>query len=416
MENTYVHIQLLLDQRRYDQADAKIKELLQQPEVDFQVYELLAFVKIKLQQFEAAEDVVKIGLSLAPNHPYFYYYSGIIKAHKKQYESAKKELREAISLYPNESEFYITLSRIYYETDDYTNAEKTVRQALSLAPKNLNALNLLASILNSMGRKGEAIEVMDNALEMDPENVESHTNYGWAYLHKGDNEKALMHFQSALRRDPTLISAQNGLMEAMKARFFVYRWFLRFMLWLSDLGKKGSWAVLFGGYLLVRLLSNLSKHIEGLSYFLNPIIVVIALFFLSTWILHPLMDLYLLTNQYGKILLDDERKQKAKMLGMLLLISAVSACIGLLTGYQPFYMLSVFAIAFMIPMANYSEELNELSGNKLKWLKNAIYGFGSIALLYAFLTGEVFSWFSVISFILFIAYQWYANYIMIEKS
>ena len=64
--------------------------------------------------------------------------------------------------------------------------------------KNPNALNLLASILNSMGRKGEVVGVMDNALEMDPENVESHTNYGWAYLHKGDNEKALMHFQSAL--------------------------------------------------------------------------------------------------------------------------------------------------------------------------------------------------------------------------
>ena len=46
-----------------DQADAKIKELLQQPEIDYQVYELLAFLSKINCSSQAAEDAVKIGLS-----------------------------------------------------------------------------------------------------------------------------------------------------------------------------------------------------------------------------------------------------------------------------------------------------------------------------------------------------------------
>ncbi|MDB5311521.1 MAG: tetratricopeptide repeat protein [Gemmataceae bacterium] len=46
---------------------------------------------------------------------------------------------------------------------------------------------------------------------------------GWALLHARQPAEALTHFREALRLDPTNEWARDGLIEALKARYWVYR-------------------------------------------------------------------------------------------------------------------------------------------------------------------------------------------------
>ena len=100
--------------------------------------------------------------------------------------------------------------------------------------------------LVQLGRKDEADHTLGSALANDPENALTHANQGWAFLHRGDHERALEHFREALRIDPELDWARIGIVEALKARYLIYRFMLRFFLWMSRKGTAARWVILLG--------------------------------------------------------------------------------------------------------------------------------------------------------------------------
>ena len=150
------------------------------------------------------------------------------------------------------------------------------------------------------GKNEEAYQTIDKALEEDPNNATTHANYGWGHLHQGQHLKALEHFKTALQIDPLNDWAKAGMLEAMKSKFLPYRLLLQIMLKLEGLGRSAQWAAIIGGYVVFRLLSGLAKENEALRPLLVPVLILLGLLFLSTWILGPLMNLYMLTNPYGR--------------------------------------------------------------------------------------------------------------------
>ncbi len=98
-----------------------------------------------------------------------------------------------------------------------------------------------------------------------PNNPNTHANLGWALLHKGEHEKAMIHFREALRLDPELQWAQQGIVEALKARHFIYRVMLKYFLWMSRLGSRAQWGVILGAYFGHRVFRNIAQFNKSFS-------------------------------------------------------------------------------------------------------------------------------------------------------
>jgi hypothetical protein len=130
---------------------------------------------------------------------------------------------------------------------------------------------------------------------------------------------ALTHFKEALKNNPNNEYAKGGMLEAMKSKFPVYRYFLMLMLWLGKMKGGNQWAFIVGGYVVYRVLISYSqKQRKSPAIFNTHHRNYIPCFSISSWIFSPLMNLYLLTNTYGKFTLSEDQKQSARLVGITL--------------------------------------------------------------------------------------------------
>jgi tetratricopeptide (TPR) repeat protein len=62
----------------------------------------------------------------------------------------------------------------------------------------------------------KAIGAYENALKSWPDNPMAHNNLGSAYMRKGLHEKAIIHFKTAVRLDPSYVKARINLERAYR--------------------------------------------------------------------------------------------------------------------------------------------------------------------------------------------------------
>jgi hypothetical protein len=224
-------------------------------------------------------------------------------------------------------------------------------------------------------------------LELDPENPYTHSNTGWAVLRRGDHKQALEHFREALRRDPMNDHAKAGLVEALKARYWLYRKFLGYMFWVSNMKPGLRWTLILGIYFGQQLLGLLTDT-PGLNYVVWPVLICLILFTLSTWIMVPLSNLLLRLNKFGRYALDREETITSYFTGAALL-TCIGAGIGfLMTGTVGLITLCMWGLVMMIPLAS-------MLGGKKKYkmflvlAACAVAGIGLTAVVITFKTGKV---------------------------
>ena len=114
---------------------------------------------------------------------------------------------------------------------------------------------------------------------------------------------ALEHFREALRLDPELDWARAGIVEAMKARHFIYRIFLKYLNWMSRLTSQVQWVILVGAYVAYRYGSHLASENPSAYSWLWPVLILYIAFALLTWFAAPLFNLLLRVNRFGRLAL-----------------------------------------------------------------------------------------------------------------
>jgi hypothetical protein len=137
-------------------------------------------------------------------------------------------------------------------------------------------------------------------------------------------------FREALRLDPTSEWARLGIIEAMKAKNIVYRWLLKFFLWMAKLSGRAQWMVIIGLYIVYQLLRMLAAKNPSLAPFIWPFTTLYAAFALMTWIATPLFNVVLLTSRFGRHALNREEKVAAAGVGILLTAGITLAAISFL--------------------------------------------------------------------------------------
>lgn len=410
------HADVLLSQNRFKQAEEILKKLLATGYEQSYLMKMMAVAKLGLGERDAAEELIKIVMSQQPDDPFLFYLLSTISAAKREFDQAKKHIAEAINLEPANSDFFAYKAHLLLQTKEYTDALHHANLALELSAENIDALNTRASALVALGRKNEAYETINKSLSTDPNNADTHANMGWGKLHHGEVSDALTHFKEALKNDPTSEYAKSGMLEAMKAKFPVYRYFLMLFLWLGKLKGNNQWAFIFGGYVAYRIMIKVAQNNPSLQPLLYPIIIFIFLLFISSWIFSPLMNLYLLTNDYGRMTLSGDQKQSAKAVGLSLSICLLCIIIYFV-GIRNEGLLSTALLSFamMIPFGSMNNPVLESNKTKLKYFAILIAIFVTIDSILSLYRQSFTSGLFFLPFVSLIAYQFYANYLIIRE-
>src|SRR5262249_2143492 len=158
-------------------------------------------------------------------------------------DEAEVAIAEAIRLNPLDADYHQLLAGVRYEQRRWPDALAAAQEGLRLDPEHVGCNNMRALALVKLGRQGEPGRTPEPSLARDPDNAMTHANMGWALLEKAETAKSLDHFREALRLDPELEWARAGIVEALKARYLIYRWILHYFLWMQKLSHKAQWAI-----------------------------------------------------------------------------------------------------------------------------------------------------------------------------
>lgn len=333
---------MLFEQSRWDLAEAEFrKELAEDPENALD-RSRLALCLYRQDRDAEAETEARRAAASAPDMPFAHYVLAKVLHSLERLPEAEGSAREAIRLFPEESEFFGALAWILLDRNRSEQAVEAAEEGLALDPDCETCANVRAMALVRAGRAEEASRGIAGALAKNPENSFTHANQGWAMLHAGKPRDAAEHFREALRLEPGMEWAREGMVEALKARHTIYAIMLKYFLWMSRLSSKAQIGVLVGGYVAYRILRTIAKTNPSMAPFVTPLLVAYALFAFMTWIADPLFNLLLLFSRFGRYALSKSDRTGAVVFGSFLVSAAASAGCGLLIGSEGVMLLGIF--------------------------------------------------------------------------
>ncbi|RPD41817.1 tetratricopeptide repeat protein [Chitinophaga barathri] len=404
---------LLMQQKKYREAQTILSSMLEQDPQNPDILSLFCEVKIQLDDFQSAMQLVNHAIGISPAEDRLFYQRARIYLQQGEYDLAEKDLTQAINLDPYDADYFALFAMMQNSRKRFEQALELSEKALEIDPENIYALNARSTALLKLGRKEESFAGIEGAFRHDPDNAYTHANYGWGLLEKGSAKDALKHFREALRIDPTLHLAQAGMMEALKARYWVYRMFLKYAFFMGNLTAKYQWGVIIGLYLLIRLLNTLGNNNPALQPYVMPIVILLSAFAFSTWIITPVSNLFLRFNPYGKHLLDENEIAASNHVAISLLVGLAGIAGFLLTWQEPWVLVAIVGITMMIPL---SVRLIPSRNPRVMNLYTLGLGIAAILAVASAFMGDTMNMFAGVYVVGLLIFQWVVNYMSIKQN
>jgi Flp pilus assembly protein TadD len=373
---------ILMQSSRWDLARDELHRALLEDSQDPCLHSTLAICLTHLEDFETAEVHARTAVGLTPDDSACHLILADVLLDRRKIAAATDAVEQAIRLDASNVHAFSTLAQIRYAENDWSGLLDASEAALELEPEHVICNNLRAIALVKLGRRAEAGQTLQAALAKDPNDGLTHANQGWSLLESGQPDLAFEHFREALALDPESDWAREGIVEALKSRNMIYRYFLRYFLYMSRLSKKALWVLLIGGYLLMQWLTSYSQsHPEAAPYCM-PIVIAYAAFGLLTWLGQPLFNLILFTDKFGRrALLEDQRRQAICVASLLLTGLVIAVATVLLIPGKP----AEFALVSALFIALVSLPAVTVFQCALGWPRNAMLavtiGLGFLAVI-----------------------------------
>lgn len=407
-------VNILIQQQKYKEAENILADLLAEDPNDIHFLSLLAEVHFQQDNYSTANSIINHAIGLAPDEPHLFYIKSRIAIHEDLWGAAQDYINQAIELDPYDADYFALLAHIRLGRKQYSEALETANKALEIDAENILALNTRSTALNKLDRKDESFETIEGALKNDPTNTYTHANYGWGLLEKGDHKKALDHFKESLANNPNNEYAQAGMLEAIKATNPIYRLFLKYSFWMSNMTSKYQWGVILGFFIGFRALRMVARNNPTLQPYLMPLIIALAVIAFSTWIIEPISNLFLRFNKYGQMLLSKKEKMSSNFVALSAAISITGLILWLALPDEKMLTVMAFGFIMMLPLGSmFSPSKNKYA---LLIYAVALAVVGIIAIVQTFSSGILINSMSAVFFFGFIAYQWIANYMLIKEG
>lgn len=345
----FERVQLLLEQRRYALARQELEQALAQRSDDPLVHALLAHCLLDLDEPQQALEHAQECVGLAPDLGFCYYTLAIVLQEQGQLRQAKAHLQRALELEPEDPDYFVRLGLIFLLEARWQEALNCAEQALRLLPEHVDAINLRSMALLRLGQTDQAAHNLEQALQREPENARIHANRGWTQLHRGEHEAALHSFREALRLEPDQTWAREGMLEALKARYGLYRALQRYFFWMSRYGRKYQLLIMLGLIFGVRILTQFTgQYSEVLTY---GLLLAYFFFALLTWLADPIFNLVLSFHHFGRYLLSPREKTGAKWTAGLLGTTGLSLGLAWFGQSWGLLLLAVLLFLLLVPVA-----------------------------------------------------------------
>ncbi|REJ82851.1 MAG: tetratricopeptide repeat protein [Bacteroidetes bacterium] len=162
---------------------------------DFLVYSRILYLE---SQVEDWDNMLKDGeetISLFPDQPLAYFFTGLAHMQKKSYAEAVTVLNRGVKMVVDnaslEEQFFASLGDGYQELKDFKKSEENYEKALEINPNNANVLNNYAYYLSLRGEKLMKAEEMSKlSNELEPEQPSYQDTYGWVMFKMGKYKEA----------------------------------------------------------------------------------------------------------------------------------------------------------------------------------------------------------------------------------
>ncbi|MGP0069356.1 MAG: tetratricopeptide repeat protein [Isosphaeraceae bacterium] len=322
MSTAYQRGIVLFQQGRYDLADREFRQELASDPDNPQAHAFLALCLSEQKRNDDALREADEAVRLEPDEAFGHYARGRILCDQERFKDAEAAAREAIRLDPVNAGYFGLLAGAEMGRRRWAEALDAAGRGLAIDPEDPGCTNLRAMALVQLGRKDEAEQALGSALANDPENALTHANQGWALLHQGDHQRALEHFREALRIDPNLDWARGGIVEALKARYLIYRLMLRFFLWIGRQSTVAQWVVILAIVFGRSILASIARTHPALEPFVLPVLALTFGFLLLTWIASPLFNLLLRLNRFGRLALSRDQRISSTWIGACFVAAA----------------------------------------------------------------------------------------------
>jgi tetratricopeptide (TPR) repeat protein len=393
---------LLLDQGRTNDAIKEVKQFLQKDPENDEALSLFARCLYEKNEISEGIEIVLQAIRIDPENSFYFYLLAFGYYKKDEHFAALDNLNRAISLNPYNPEYYGLSAFVHLEEKDFKLALEKADEGLALDPENITCLNARSTALNKLKRTDDAIETMQDALAQDPDNEFTHATVGWNFLEKGKHKDAAKHFREALRINPGHRNARAGLKEALKSKIPPYKWLLQYSFWVNNKGKKARWIVPIALYITVRALSGALGSNESTAFVGSIIIALYLVFVVTSWIINPLANFFLLFHRDGKYALDLTERWTA----ITVVTSLVLGCIAFLPTlsmttkdefYPPFSMIAVVFWLMAMPLGDIQYPLSFKNTGTANKAALILVATGLLTIMLAFLyfpaaiiTGAIF--------------------------
>jgi tetratricopeptide (TPR) repeat protein len=350
--NTSPHFQramILHEQRRYADAERELRLALSSDPSNAEIHAMLALCLAELERLPEATDEAQQAVGLAPDLPFTHYALAQVFTERNRFEEALAAISQALSLNPHNPSYLSMQAAIYYNLRQWPAALDAADRGLAIDPEHERCINIRAMALVKLGRRDEAGAAINAALQRNPEDALTHANQGWTCLHQGDHRAAMIHFREALRLEPELLWARQGMVESLKARNPIYKIMLAYFLFMGRLSRRAQWGIIMGGFIGIQVLDGIARSNPGLAPFTLPLILLYSAFAIMTWVADPLFNLLLRVDRFGKYALSRRQIWGANCTGLILLIALSLGGLAWVYGSAILLVGALGALLYMIP-------------------------------------------------------------------
>ena len=344
MSSHFTRAQQLRERGRHDEAVATLlAHLAHQPE------DPIAFIELALNRTELTGQLTqaladaRTATGLMPGAAFPLSLQSRILSQLERSKEALPLAESALALDPEFGHAINSQCLALIGLSRWKEAETSARRALGIDADDETASNLLAHVLRKQNRLDESEDESKRRLARDPENAFSFANSGWAALQRGDIKGAESHFKEALRIDPEMEHARDGLKQSYRARSAFFRAFLKWSFFLQRFSANHRIAIIIGLVVGFKVLRALAASVHPLLVI--PVALAYYLFVFGSWLASGLANFFLLRDPVARLSLDRSEKVEGAVMGVLFFAGLA----GLVAGFSlTIHPLAVFCGVMML--------------------------------------------------------------------
>ncbi|GAA4372540.1 tetratricopeptide repeat protein [Hymenobacter koreensis] len=359
-------VSLLLQQKRPDLAEQEARRLLQHDPEDAYTHGLLAMSLLELKRPVEAQEAAQMAVALEPAYDFGFYLLSLAHVQQHRPQQAMAAIEEALSIDPEDANYHHLLGQLRFQQNHLRAALQAAETGLASDPTHVDCLGLRARCLARLGRRDEASADFAEALRYGPTDTGTHADLGWVALERGRAKEAAQHFREALRLNPTSEYAREGLVASLKARFWLYNGFFRFMTWTQTLSNGTRTALFIGMFVLARLV---------------PALLPLYLAFVGmSWFAEPLFNTLLRFSRDGRLALSAEDTQHSNIFTALVISGVTALSVHAWAwAYEPLEMMGMVLLGLLFPVAGTYRQVVPHLRRRSMWFGVALAVVGLLA-------------------------------------